>query len=125
MEDPKPAKLQITDIYRYIIYVENPQDPILALAKTSGLYPLAHVQEVWKLESKPAWLKQFPVVVDTNVRKGYRGESAWLFVKKFVPPPELRHQVAAASRRKTLWTRDVNESEQTEMTSRIPKYYVK
>jgi hypothetical protein len=69
------------------------------------------------------WLRQAPVIVDTTLKKGYRGESSWSFVKHFVPPVELRQQVNAASRRKQLWERIQNSAE-TQVSSRVSTYYV-
>lgn len=120
----EPTKLSTADLYKYILYVDSSQDPIISLAKQSGLYALSYVQVINKLNQRPSWLRQAPVIVDTTLRKGYRGESSWSFAKHFVPPVELRQQVNAASRRKQLWEKDAHDAAETKVSSRVSTYYV-
>jgi hypothetical protein len=39
----EPTKLTAADLYKYIIYVDSLHDPIISLAKQTGLYALSYV----------------------------------------------------------------------------------
>jgi hypothetical protein len=124
--EPQPTKLRPIDLMSFVVYVDTLQDPVIQKLKEKGLLQLTYVQQVNLLAKIPDWLtKGLPVLVQTDTKKGFRGQALLDFLSTYNVPVTLKHSVFEHSKRKKLWNADTETSEEVPQANRIPQYHIR
>jgi hypothetical protein len=92
----------VSDSYRWILYYDPETHTQEAkLVHNALLDSFILVQDIKQAPSnRPAWLSNFPVLVDTKRRVAYRGQTCFKQLVSIELPPEHARRLQQAQRRK-------------------------
>lgn len=89
------------DLPRYVLYVDaREHNQCVAVMRERGLAPVCKVQDVRLLPDRPAWMHPLPIMLDTDTRKAFRGDTCKRMLQGMTVPPELARAAEKAKRQK-------------------------